>query len=66
MPSPNPAVALPAPPDVDVELPVNGFTRDFNLELLGHMGFIERAAALGAAIRQGRLVDLVDQVRGGR
>jgi hypothetical protein len=28
-------VALPALPDVDVELPVNGLSRDLHLELLG-------------------------------
>jgi hypothetical protein len=47
----NSPVALPALPDVDVEPPVDRLTRDFHLELLGDMGFVERAAALGAAVR---------------
>ena len=47
----NPPAALPALPDVDVALPVDRLTRDFNLELLGDRGFVERAAALGAAVR---------------
>jgi hypothetical protein len=47
----NSPVALPALPDVDVALPVDRLTRDFNLELLGDRGFVERAAALGAAVR---------------
>ena len=47
----NPPAALPALPDVDVELPVDRLTRDLNLELLGHMRFVERAIAIGAAVR---------------
>src|SRR6516162_6803228 len=31
----NPAVALAAPADVDVELPMDGLSRDLDLELLG-------------------------------
>jgi hypothetical protein len=65
MASLNPTVAVTALPDVDVELPVNGLTRDLDLELLGHMRFVGPAAAIGAEIRQGRFVDLVDQVWGG-
>ena len=62
----NPAVALPALADVDVELPVNGLARDFDLELLGDVGFVEGAAAVGADVGQGRLVDLVDLFGAGR
>ena len=47
----DPAVALAAPADVDVELPVDRLTRDLDLELLGHLRFVERAAAIGAAVR---------------
>ena len=47
----NPPVALLALPDVDVELPVDRLTRDLHLELLGHVRFVERAAAVGAAVR---------------
>src|SRR6516162_9065241 len=54
------AVALTAPADVDVELPMNGLTRDFYLKLLGDVGLVEGAAAIGADVGQGRLVDLVD------
>ena len=62
----NPAVALTALPDMDVELPVNGRSRDLDLELLGDVGFVQGAAAVGADSGQGRLVDLVDLVRGRR
>jgi hypothetical protein len=62
----NPTAALPALADVDVELPVNGLTRDFDLELLGDVGFVEGAAAVGAGVRQSRLVSLVDLVGVGR
>jgi hypothetical protein len=51
---------------VDVELPVDGLARDLDLELLGDVRLVERAAAVGAAVRQRRLVNLVDLVRGGR
>ncbi len=51
--------ALPALADVDVELPMNGLTRDFDLELLGDVGFVERAAAISATFAR-RFVDLVD------
>ncbi len=56
----DPAAALMALADVDVELAVNGPPRDFDLELLGDVGFVEGAAAVGASVRQGRLVNLVD------
>src|SRR5205814_561612 len=62
----NTAVALAALADVDVELPVDGLARDLDLELLGDVGFVERAAAAGADIGQWCLVDLVDLVGGGR
>jgi hypothetical protein len=45
------AAALPALPEVDVELAVDGLTRDLYLELPGHMRFVERASAIGAAVR---------------
>ena len=51
MASLNPPVILLAPPDVDVELPVDRLTRALHLELLGHMRFVERATAIGAAVR---------------
>jgi hypothetical protein len=60
----NPAAALTALADVDVELPVDGLARDLDLELLGDMGFVQGAAAVGASVRQRRLVDLVDLLRG--
>jgi hypothetical protein len=56
----NPTVALTALTDVDVELAVNGLARDLDLELLGDVSFAEGAAAVGAAVRQRRLMDLVD------
>jgi hypothetical protein len=66
MASLNPAVATAALTDVDVELAVDGLAWDLDLELLGDVGLVEWAAATGAAVRQRRLVDLVDQVWGGR
>jgi hypothetical protein len=45
---------------VDVELAVDGLAGDVHLELLGNMGFVERAAAIGADLGQQCLVDLVD------
>jgi hypothetical protein len=62
----NAATAPATLTDVDVELPMNGLARDLDLELLGDMRCIERTAAVGAAVRQGRLVDLVDLLRAGR
>jgi hypothetical protein len=50
MASLHPAVAPAAPTDVDVELPVDRLPRDLHLELLGHLGFVERAATLGGAV----------------
>ena len=46
--------------DVDVELPVDGLAWDLDLELLGDVGFVQGAAALGARAGQGRLMDLVN------
>jgi hypothetical protein len=62
----NTALALAAPADVDVELPVDGRAGDLDLELLGDMGFVERPAALRADVGQRRLVDLVDLLGAGR
>jgi hypothetical protein len=62
----NTALALTAVADVDVELPIDGLARDLDLELLGDVGFVERPAAVGAEVRQGRLVDLVDLFGAGR
>src|SRR5262245_17549312 len=58
--------ALTAMPDMDVELAVNGLTRDLHLELLGDVGLVEGAATVGADVGQGRLVDLVDLFGAGR
>jgi hypothetical protein len=52
VPSLNAAPALTAVADVDVELPMDGLARDLHLELLGDVGFVERAAAVRAAVRQ--------------
>jgi hypothetical protein len=46
----NPAAALMALPDMDVELPVNRLARDLDLELLGDVGFVE-GARLGVPAR---------------
>jgi hypothetical protein len=66
MASLQPPVALTAPSNVDVELSVNGLARDLDLELLGDVGLVERPAAVGASVWQGRLVDLVDLLGAGR
>jgi hypothetical protein len=62
----DPAAASTALADVDVELAVDGLARDLDLELLGDVRLVEQAAAVGAAVRQGRLMNLVDLLRGGR
>src|SRR5262245_42387682 len=66
MAPPDPATALPAPADVDVELPVDGLARDLDLKLLGDVGLVERAATGGAGVRERCLVDLVDLFGGRR
>jgi hypothetical protein len=66
MPPLNPPVAQPTLADVDVELAVDGLARDLDLELLGNVGLVEWAGAVGAAIGQRRLVDLVDLFGVGR
>jgi hypothetical protein len=58
-------VALTALADGEVELPVNGLARDLDRELLGDVGLVQGAAALGADLGQQCLVDLVD-LFGGR
>jgi hypothetical protein len=60
------ATAMATPPDVDVELPVDGLAWDLNLVLLGDVGFVEGAAAVRANVGQGRLVNLVDLFGAGR
>src|SRR5262249_15871137 len=49
-----------------VELAVNGLARDLDLVLLGDVGLVEGAAAVGADVGQGRLVHLVDLLGAGR
>src|SRR5262249_39588877 len=61
----NPAPAATAPTDVDVELAVGGLARGLDLELLGDVRLVERAAAVGAAVRQQRLVNLIDLLGAG-
>jgi hypothetical protein len=58
----NPTVAPTTRADVDVELAVNGPARDLDLELLGDVGLVEGAAAVGADVGEGRLVGFVDLV----
>jgi hypothetical protein len=58
------ALARTALADVDVKLPVDGLARDIDLELLGNVGLVERAAAVGADIGQRCPVDFVDLFRG--
>ena len=54
------APALTALPDVDVELAVNRLARDLHLELLGDVGLVEGAAAVGTDLGQRHFVDLID------
>jgi hypothetical protein len=56
----HPAEALTTLADMDVELLVNGLARDLDLELLGDMGFVERAAAVGTDVGKRRLADLAN------
>ena len=62
----NAMVALTAPPDMDVELPMGRLARDLDLELLGDVGFVERPAAPRADLGQRRLMDLVNLLAAGR
>jgi hypothetical protein len=66
MASLDPAAAPAALADVDVELPVNGLAGDLDLVLLSDVGFVEGSAAVGAAVRQRCLVDLIDLPGAGR
>src|SRR5262249_24705196 len=66
MASLTPTVALTALAEVAVELPVNGLARDLDLELMGDVGLVERASAVGADLGQRCLVDLVDLFGAGR
>src|SRR5262249_12434661 len=51
---------------VDVELAVDRFARDLDLKLLGGVRLVERTTAVGAAVRQRCLVDLIDLFGAGR
>ena len=62
----NPAVALTALANVDVELSMDWLAWDLYLELRGDMGFVEEAAAVRTAFRQLRLVNLIDLFGAGR
>jgi hypothetical protein len=64
MASLNPAVALTAPADMDVEQAVNGLAWNLHLELLGDVGFVEGAATSGTNVGQRCLVNLVELFRG--
>jgi hypothetical protein len=66
MASLNPALALTAVTDMNVELTVDGFAWDLHLKLLSDVGFIKWAATIGAAVRHRCLVNLVDLIRGRR
>jgi hypothetical protein len=66
MASLNPAVALTALANVDVELAMDRLAWDLHLELLSDMGCVEGAATIGAAFGQGRLVSLIDLFGSGR
>ncbi len=60
MASLNAALAPAALADVDVELPVNGLTRNLHLELLGNVSFVQRATAIGADLGKECFVGLID------
>jgi hypothetical protein len=66
MPPLNAPPALAALADVDVELSVDGLARNLDLELLGDMGLVQRATAIGTDVGQGRLMNLVDLFGAGR
>ena len=63
MPALHAMSALFAAADVNVELAVNGPTRNFDLVLLVDMRLFDVAAAVGTLLRQRRLVDFVDPLR---
>src|SRR5271154_1167566 len=58
------AVTVPALADMNVELPMDGPPGDLDLELLGQLRLVQRTAAVGAGVGQGRLVDFVNPLRG--
>ena len=60
------AMALTALTDMNVELAMDRLAWDLHLELLGDMGFVEEAAAVGADVRQRCFVDLIDLFGVGR
>jgi hypothetical protein len=62
----NAALALTTPAYVDVELAVDGLARDLDLILLGDVGLVEGAAAIGAGGGQVCLVNLVELFGVGR
>jgi hypothetical protein len=66
MASLDPPAALTAPADVDVELPVDGFARILDLELLSNMPLVEQTTAVGAAVKQRCLSNFIDLPGGGR
>ena len=57
------AAALPTATDMDVELSIDGATRDLDLVLLGNVDLVDDPAAVGTGIGQERLEGLID-VRG--
>ena len=61
----NPAVALTAVADVDIELSVGRLARNLHLELVSDVGFVEVSPAVRAEVGQESLVDFVD-LFGGR
>jgi hypothetical protein len=66
MASLNAALTLTALTDMNVELAMDRLAWDLDLELLGDIGFVEEATAVGTAFRQLRLVDLIDLFKAGR
>src|SRR5690349_3576410 len=65
MASLNPAVALTAQADMDVELSVDRLARNLDLELLSNVGFVEGSTAVRADVWQRCLVDFFN-LFGGR
>jgi hypothetical protein len=66
MASLNAALTLTALTDMNVELAMDRLAWHLYLELLGDICFVEEAAAVGTALRQLRLVDLIDLFGAGR